>query len=433
MVTTFRLANGLQVAIYNMPTVKSLHIGMSVKGGSIIEKVSENGLAHYMEHMLVQGSPSFPTAQELSNFIESLAGRYGASTSKFLVHFFLSVPFSHLEDALKITSETFFEPLFPKAAMEKERHAVLNELKQHMDSKWYKYNEFVRHVRYASDSLLKREIIGKEKIIDKLTREDLVRYWQYSFSPENMYLFIGGNFDPAKLKELLNQYFGNQKTPESFIPLPKLDNTEMSNRRVALRHDDEFQMNYIDLSFPGINTFSAVKENQIQNIALLILGQLRTSRLFRLLRYEKGLVYGVYADDSLLLGTGLVSITSEVAPEHLDEVVTTIADETKKFIESGPTEDELAFAKHFLSNRWLMSFDNPSNIQGWVEGEFIWKDMIRLPEDYIEIVEKITVADTKQLMQEKWDLSKLNLIIQGPIKETAANEKKYTKMIENLK
>ncbi len=112
---------------------------MSVKGGSIVESPDKNGLAHFMEHMMVQGSPSFKDAQVLSNYIESMAGRYGASTSRFLVHYYISLPFSKLDNALQITKETFFEPSFPTEALEKERHAVFNELKQHNDSKWYKY------------------------------------------------------------------------------------------------------------------------------------------------------------------------------------------------------------------------------------------------------------------------------------------------------
>lgn len=432
MLKIFTLPNGIKVATYHIPAVKSIHIGMSVKGGSIVEEPEKNGIAHFMEHMLVQGSPSYQTAQVLSNHIESLAGRYGASTSRFVVHYYISVPFLKLDDALTITKETFFEPLFPEEAMEKERHAVLNELKQHLDSKWYKYSEFFRKKRYTQESILQYETIGKEEIITKLTRQDLIDYWKKYFIPSNMYLFVGGNFHYDDLMNKVTALFGTYPSTKVRDILPPLSNQDFTNRTIALRHDVEFQMNYIDLSFPGVASTAPIEDELMQQLALMILGQLRTSRLFRLLRYERGLVYGVYAESIQLQEAGLVSITSEVAPEHLDEVVSIMVSEVKRFIFAGPTQKELDFAKNFMSNQLLMAFDNPSTIQSWVEGEFLWRDKIRLPEESIAIIEKITTENINDLIKKKWDLSKLNLIIQGQLDESKENHNRFKTLVKPL-
>src|SRR3989344_1979460 len=114
MLNTFTLSNGIRVVTYTMSSLRSVHMQISVKGGSLVENDSNNGVAHFMEHMLVQGIPSFPDAENLSVYIESLAGKYNAYTSQLAVSFNITVPFLHTKDAVRIASEVFFEPLFPQ-------------------------------------------------------------------------------------------------------------------------------------------------------------------------------------------------------------------------------------------------------------------------------------------------------------------------------
>ena len=432
MLKTFTLSNGVKVATYAMPTVKSLHIGMSVKGGSMVENAAHNGIAHYMEHMMVQGIPSFPNAELLSNYIESLAGRYNASTSPLLVHFSITVPFSHLEDAIKITSEVFFQPTFPMDAMEKERQAVFNELKQHLDSRWYKFNQYFRKTRYKETSILQRETIGKEQLIKKLTKDDLVSYWKSYFSPENMYLFIGGNFKEKELLDFLETYMAKHPSSGAFSGYPSLSRADLREKFVGIRHDDTLQVNYITFSFPSVEFNASLDLLIKESIALDILGRFRSSRLFKLLRYQKGYVYGVSANDVRWPGVGFSVIDSEVATEHLDEVISLTTQTLREYVSNGPTDAELGFAKHYLTNQWLMAFDSPGSIGDWVEGGLLWRETVSMPEDYIKIIEAVTVEDVQEVMKKYWDMQKLQLIIQGPISDSAENIKKYKAMIASL-
>jgi predicted Zn-dependent peptidase len=417
-----------------MSSLRSMHLRLSIKGGSIVDGKEKEGLAHFMEHMLVQGIPSFPSAQELSAFSESLAGSYNAYTSQLTVSFAMTVPFIHTEDAIKIGSEVFFAPLFPQESIEKERRAVLNEIKQDQDSRWFKFQEFFRVTRLAQASPLQTRTVGSPDIVQQLQRDDFITYWKEYFVPENTYLFLIGNLEQQRTKALLEQYFGQYPASKKDMTsiFPKLSSDDLADRQVVLRTDNELQVNYFDLTFPALSMDNDLKTRMAQNIALIILGRLRTSRLFQLLRYQKGLVYGVSSNDSQWLGTGYAYISSEISNEHLDEVIQLIVTELKKFMQFGPTEKELAFTKHYLSNSWLMSFDNPSSIIDWVSNEFLWKEKILLPEDCIQLVETITVADLVNVMQNHWDMQKLQLTIQGPIKDTATNRKKFTQMIKDL-
>lgn len=154
--------------------------------------------------------------------------------------------------------------------------------------------------------------------------------------------------------------------------------------------------------------------------------------MFRLLRYQRGLVYGVNAGSLITNGLGYTAIASEASRENLEEVVTLIVQELATFIKNGPTEEELIVTKEFLSNQWLMSFDHPSSIANWIEGDLLWEDKIHLPEKMIELIQSTTSEDLIDLMQKYWDFKKVNLVIQGALKSTQDNIKKYSEILAKL-
>lgn len=138
MLKTFTLKNGLKVASYSVPQMKSAFLSMNVKAGSIFDLPEKCGVAHFMEHLLVQGIPSFPNVEVFSEFIESLAGSYSASTSTDRIRFVVSAPATDLDKMLRVSGEVLFEPLFPEDSMERERNAVLEEIRRRLGQNTYK-------------------------------------------------------------------------------------------------------------------------------------------------------------------------------------------------------------------------------------------------------------------------------------------------------
>ncbi len=431
MVKIHTLVNGIKVIAHNMPSIHSFHLRMSIKGGSIVESKAQNGVAHFMEHMLVQGIPSHPTAEKLSEYVEGIAGSYGASTSKLTVAYEVTVPISHMENALNIASQTLFEPLFVENAIEKERIAVISEIHEKQDSRWYKLSQFFLKTRYIKNSILQQSTGGSEKVVQNLKREDLIKYWDKYFLPKNTYIFITGKFNEDKALKLLEKYYGKYQRKENFPGFPKLTTDEFSDRSVVINCDLELKINYVNLSFPALKLTDSLDLRLKQLTALVILGRLRSSRLFKLLRYNRGLVYDVGATDSKLPDIGLVNISSEVEDKKLDTVVQLIAESLNKYINQGPTKEELDFTKNYLINNWLMAFDNPDSIANWLENELLWRNEIKLPNDYIEVIKNITSKEITEMMQQHWNLKKLNLLIQGPIKDKEKSIQKFTNYLRD--
>ncbi len=428
----FTLKNSLKVATYSIPQMKSVFLSETVKGGSIFDSLKTSGLAHYMEHILVEGTPTYPNSEIFHEFIEGLAGSFNAATYPETIKFYINGPSTHMEDMIKISSEVFFEPLFPESGIEKERGAIQEEIRQRKDSDWYKKSEFFKTIRYRSSHPLLLDGGGSEESIGKLQRKDLVDFHGKLFSPQNTSLVVVGGFDPLKIKGLLEQYFERFGIGASFPGFPKLSNDDLSLRQVAIRYDLDLNTCYIDFSWPTISDMSPIEEQIVESVARNILGRLRTSRLYRLLRLQKGLVYGVDMGSVMYQQFGFIYISTRTASRQVFEVVELITKELSSFLTSGPTEEELEHAKNFSVNQVLMQFDHPSNIAGWIEGDLIWKNKIYEPGEYAKMIGKVGKKQVMDFMKKHWDFKKLNLTVQGPVKNTKDNINKFEKILEVL-
>ncbi len=433
MLQTFTLKNGLKVATYSIPQMKSAFLGISVKAGSIFDTDKTAGTAHFMEHILVEGTPSFPDVESLSTFIESLAGAYNAYTYSQHIKFSINAPASRLEDLLKISSEVFFEPLFTEASIEKERGAILEEIYQRQDATWYKNSRFFSQIRFKKGHPLLLDGGGMIETVQKLQKTDLTNYYRKFFHPKNTYLVLVGGFSNPNAKKLIENQFEKYSSKDVFPGFPELTNEDMTKRTTAIRNDPTLKTCYVDLSFPSVSDQISWQKQLPQTLIRNILGRLRVSRLFSLLRQKLGLVYDVSFGSSTFSDFGFCYVSTQTAPEKLEQVIHIIAKELKSFITYGPTEDEINFAKNYMVNSTLMQFDHPSAIGGWIEGDLLWEDRIYMPEEYIKVIEKVTKKDIMDFMQKYWDFAKLNLVIQGPVPNTKSNITKFSKLIKELR
>jgi predicted Zn-dependent peptidase len=252
MLNTFTLPNGIKVATYNLPSLKSIHVRTSVKGGSIVENRKNNGVAHFMEHMLVQGIPSYPSAEEFSRYIESLAGNYGAFTERLLIGFNLTVPATHVDKAVQIASEVLYEPIFDPEAIEKERNAIIDEVIQRKDSHLYKISQYFLSSRFQKNNPLLLDGGGSMHVLKKLRRIDLISYWQQYFYPENTYIHISGNFSDQELRFALEKYFGMRTSRGVSHAFPKMGDESFLSDRLSLRKDTKLSVCYVDVTIPSL-------------------------------------------------------------------------------------------------------------------------------------------------------------------------------------
>ncbi|KKR81370.1 MAG: M16 family peptidase [Candidatus Daviesbacteria bacterium GW2011_GWA1_41_61] len=433
MLLTYKLKNGLNVATYSIPEMRSVFLWMAVKGGSIFDTKDTAGIAHFGEHLLVQGIPTLPNVEDFSNFLESLAASYSAATSPQYIRFSINAPAAHLSKITRIASEVFFSPLFPQDAIERERRVIVEEIKEKQDTLEYKIYQFFAQNRFTANHPMQLETAGDEKVIKKLTREDLVKWWTTYFYPENTYLVLVGGFKNDQGRQLIEEFFAKYPALEKKLEFPKFTNQYLKDRYVAIREDRKLKTTYLDLTFPSIDESQPLEERICRALVKNILGGLRGSRLYRLLRQRRGLVYSVGAGSIAYQRFGYAYISSQVAAEKLEEVIRLIAKELAVFYKTGPTQEELDFAKNHHTNRALMHWDHPSAIADWIAGDLMWEDKIYIPEEYVDLVERINLKDIREFIKKYWDFSKLGLTIQGPVENSKENRKKFENLVAEIK
>lgn len=432
MIKRFTLKNGINVSYYFIPQMRAVYLSLAVKSGYTFDPKNEAGVAHFMEHILVEAIPSFPNVESLSEFIESFAGSYSASTGFESIHFRAGMPSTHLEDMLKVAGEVFFEPLFRDQDIEREKGAITEEIHLNHDDIRYKNHKFWTKNRFRKGHSLLRDGLGSEETVKRINKRNLVNYWSKFFHPKNTYLALVGNLPIKNIKSILNNTFSKYDSGISFPGYPKFTNEDFLKRKIAIRSEDKLKSCYIDLSFPSLSNSDPISDRVNQIIILYILANMRKSRLLKILRHQKGLVYYVNAYDGIHSSFGYVDIYSQAQSSKTQEVITLIIQELLNIYKSGPTKQELDIAKNYYSNQILMSFDNPASISSWIESNLLWDDKIYTPEDFCKIIDKIDPQSIMEIMKKYWDLSKINLTIQGSIKNSAKNIKIYENLLEVL-
>lgn len=433
MLGTFTLKNGLKVASYQIPQMRSVFISLAVKAGSIFDRPETSGTAHLMEHILVQATPSFPDCEALAGFIESMAGNYNAATAIQSISFHASLPAAHLPDILKIAAEVFYQPLFNISDIERERGAVLEEIRQRQDQVWFKNHQFWSYVRYKKGHPMLMPAGGLLETVANLKKEDLVGFWKRFFHPDNSFLVVVGGHTKNQLVDSLESFFENNTTKKEFEGFPKVSNRDLSNWAVAIREDHNLQSCYLDITAPSVTDAAPIEDRITQSIIADILGGLRSSRLFRLLRQQRGLVYDVGFSGSSYNSFGLIEAHSQVAPEKLGEVLRLVAAEIASFKKAGPTKTEVDFAKNYFVNRVLMQFDHPTAIANWIQSGLMWEDRVRLPEETAAIAKKVDRKKIMDFMQKYWQFDKLNLVVQGPVTDSKENRENFEGIIKPLR
>ena len=418
MLSTFTLLNKIRVATYSLPNLKSVHIRVSSKVGSLMEEKSESGLAHFMEHILLQGTPSYPTVQKLSEQVELLAGNHNASTSNHIVSYFITLPATHLEDGLKIASEVFFDSLFPKDAITREKGAVLNEIKSQKNTDGFRFWNFFKDERYSRENPLTRLVTGEPEIVQNFTRDQIIAFSKRYLVPENTSIFICVNLDPKKIRSQLSKTFMADPVNKNIPSIPKLTNSIYSGRKITIDTQPSMASNRVSLSLPSLGIEAPLNDRISQAFLSSLLANLRTSRLFRKLRQETGLVYSVRAYETYHPDCGLFEIFYETTTENVEPALKITTATINDLLENGPSDEEFDRVQNYRMNTVLMTFDHPSSIAEWIEGDLLWEDGIELPEKYNVRLKKITKNDLINCMKNYWDFNKLNLIIQGPLEGT---------------
>lgn len=400
MFTKTYLENSIPVLMEQIPTAKSVIIGVWVKVGARHEEASQNGISHFLEHMFFKGTKK-RTAQDIAFEIDSLGGDLNAFTSRENTAFYVKVLDEYLVRAVELLSDIFLHSTFSETEIEKEKGVIKEEIKMVEDTP-DDYIHDLFSLNTWGDKDLGQPVLGKKSTITAFTRDDLIRHVKKYYGTADTVIACAGNFDKDNLLEILNKYFGSLRRGSE----PKLIKPSEFKSTLSVHHK-ELSEAHLCIGVKGLPFNSP----QRYTLALLnaILGASVSSRLFQEIREKKGFAYSIYSYISSYIDTGYWAVYAGTGKSKAALVAELILKEMKNLY-CTLTDTELRRAKDQVKGNLILAMESTSSRMQSIARQEIYYGRYFSPDEIMADVEAVSLNDAKDLA--------CRLINEGPVSMT---------------
>ncbi|MEN8140858.1 MAG: pitrilysin family protein [Thermodesulfobacteriota bacterium] len=386
------LDNGLTVLVKEMPGSKVATVQIWVKAGSIYENRDEAGITHLIEHMIFKGTPSFGPGQ-LAEEVESLGGRINAYTSFENTVYHATLSAKHWRHALTVLSDAVRHSLFDAAELEREKKVVLEEISMRNDRPAVKMFQTLLEEAYTVHPY-RLPVIGTVESVSSFSRDDIVAYMAKHYHPENMMIQVVGDVRFGEVLAAAKEEMGAMEG--GAYQRPPLPLEPPHKKPVFFAVNEEVGQNHLALALPASSFNSA--DTPAFDVMSVILGQGETSRLFRRLRDELGLVHHINAAAFTPLHPGLLEITALLADDKVAEVLEGILVELFSLKYEAVSAKELARAKRNLEGDFTFNLERAEG-QARTLGAFEFLSGDPRNDEYLDRVRAVSQEDIMALAQ----------------------------------
>ncbi|WLR52386.1 pitrilysin family protein [Bacillus tianshenii] len=351
MINKHTCQNGVRVVLENIPTVRSVAIGIWVGTGSRNETKHNNGISHFLEHMFFKGTKT-RSAKDIAESFDSIGGQVNAFTSKEYTCFYAKVLDEHASYALDVLQDMFFNSTFDEEELKKEKNVVLEEIKMYEDTPDDIVHDLLSKASYGSHPL-GYPILGTEDTLHKFNGDMLRTYINDAYTPDNVVVSIAGNVTESFIQEV-EAYFGSYQTNGN-----KLEYVTPQFQQDKISRKKETEQAHLCLGFDGLK----IGDDDIYSLIVLnnILGGSMSSRLFQDVREERGLAYSVFSYHSSYRDNGMLTIYAGTASSQLNVLYETIEQTLERLKQDGITEKELRNSKEQMKGGLMLSLESTNS------------------------------------------------------------------------
>ncbi|MDJ0959515.1 MAG: pitrilysin family protein [Acidimicrobiia bacterium] len=343
------LPNGLRVISQDMPSVRSVSVGMWVDAGSRDENPVEAGASHFLEHLLFKGSDRL-SAQAIAEAFDAVGAQHNAFTSKEYTSYWAKLRDADLPLATEILSEMLIRPAFRQEEIDSERHVVMEEINMNEDDPTDVAHEMFVRSLWAGHPLAP-PILGTRNSITEMTRDTIAGYWGRRYSPQSVVVAAAGRVDHAELVAQIESHMGEWSGPtidRQVSPAEPHAEVNVTRRDTEQAH----------LVFGGEALTRDDERRWALTVVDHVLGGGMSSRLFREIREQRGLAYAVHSFRLPFKDSGAFAIYVGTTPTQTSEVLKLIRSELDKMMQDGLTEEELRRAKGHVAGALALSLED---------------------------------------------------------------------------
>jgi predicted Zn-dependent peptidase len=405
-VRTTRLQNGATVLSEQMPSLRSVTVGVWVRRGSRHERPEMNGICHFIEHAVFKGTRR-RTALDIAVESDRLGGNFDAYTTHELTGFSLKVVDTALPQAFDLLSDMLLQPRFDAEELEREQKVIIEEMKMVEDTP----EEFLTELfsaAYFPGHPLGRPIEGTAKTVLTFDRERTARFHAAAYAPRNLVIAAAGNVSHDELVELSERAFsqaapssegraGEDDAPGGDAPRPAAP--------IFVRRKKELEQAHLLIAAPWPDARD--EDRYAASLLASVIGGGTSSRLWQSVREERGLAYAVGAAASAFTDAGLFQIYAGTSPEQLEEVLDLSVAELRRAVREDVSEEELQLAKDQAVASILLGLESTSVRAGTLARQEIVHGRRVPPEEVIRRVERVTPADLRRVARERFTTDRI--------------------------
>lgn len=387
-----------------------VNVSTWVKTGSINEDDHNNGISHFLEHLMFKGTHKHK-AGYFDRTLEAKGAIVNAATWKDYTFYYVTLPKgpqnSYLNLAIELHADMMLDPVLPeneigapfdlnnpKVSEKRERHVVIEEIRMRKDQNWTKVYNACNFNMYKKHPY-KRDVIGTPEIISQVTRDEIMNYYKTFYSPENMTTIIVGDFDKKAVLEKVEKEFdfkGRQNAPKK---VQTIDSP--TDHTIVVDNKGKVNTSYLMIGYLGPKA-NQLKENIELDIISIILGESTSSRLYQnLIEKQKDPIFNMVSAEHYQFKDGNnFFIQANFKPEKREMAIELIKKEIANLLNSKISEEELEKAKNKIKSRFAYAAETVSEIGETIGYYMTVCEDLKLIENYLNDVKAITVDDIEK-------------------------------------
>lgn len=408
MITTTTLNNGLRIVSHNISYMHTVTTGIWVANGSRHESREDNGVAHFIEHMLFKGTES-RSAHQITREIDSMGGILNAFTGHEYVCYYAKVLAKFLPKAANLLADIFLNSTFPPDEIERERKVILQEIKMRDDSpEEYIHDRF--HRNFWRGQLLGMPVLGNEETVGGLSRTSILAHKNSRYRPRDIIIAAAGNVQHDELVAILTPLFSDISSEWQ----PEADVAVYSAEKELNLIEREMEQSLV-----CIGTRSLPYDHQDRYALFLlttILGGGMSSRLFQEIREKRGLAYSVYSYIISHADSGALVVHAGTENKNCRDVIEIAQREMTRLVTEEVPLDELDAAREQLKGKTLMSLESSDSLMTRLAKNEIYLNSQQSIEDVIANYDAVSSADIQRVSRSIFNTDFLHLEVMGQVK-----------------
>jgi predicted Zn-dependent peptidase len=403
-----QLQDGLTVATAEMPQMQSASVGVWVGVGSRYEPAPLNGVCHFIEHLLFKGTRK-RSAREISQAIEGIGGYLNAFTSEEMTCFHARASHDRFDELLEVLLDMLLDSKFAPADIAKEREVIREEIAMCLDEPQHHVQELLNATLWPGQPL-GRPITGTGQTLDAMTRGRLLGYMHENYVAGNVLVVAAGRLKHRQVLRAVAGYAPRLPT----TPRPRFTPARSDQQKPRVRlFTKQTEQTQIAL---GIRTCSRQDERRYAlRLLNTILGENMSSRLFQVVREDRGLAYSIYSTPSFFGDAGDLVISAGLDTDNVPKVLRLVLRELRRMREAAPSAAELRRARDYVVGQIDLSLESTESQMNWLGEQLLGYGKVLRPAQIKRRLREVTAGEIRAVARDFLRPERFNLALVSPL------------------